>query len=60
MRGSARFIQASPGTVWAHASVPVDMLGLILESVTGRTLDRFFDEEINAAIGRCAGISGAS
>jgi hypothetical protein len=28
-----------PGVVWAYASVPVDLLSLILENVTGQTLE---------------------
>ncbi len=47
----AQKVEAPPGTVWAYASVPVDMLSLILENVSGRELDQFFNQEINAAIG---------
>jgi CubicO group peptidase (beta-lactamase class C family) len=47
----AQRVEAPQGTVWAYASVPVDMLSLILEKVSGRKLDQFFNEEINAAIG---------
>ncbi|MCH5377150.1 MAG: beta-lactamase family protein, partial [Planctomycetes bacterium] len=47
----AQRVEAPPGTVWAYASVPVDMLSLILEKVTTRKLGQFFNEEINAAIG---------
>ncbi len=47
----AQKVEAPPGAVWAYASVPVDMFSLILENVSGRKLDQFFDQEINAAIG---------
>ena len=47
----AQKVEAPPGTVRAYAPVPVDMLSLILENVSGRKLDQFFNEEINAAIG---------
>jgi CubicO group peptidase (beta-lactamase class C family) len=47
----AQTIEAPPGTVWAYASVPVDLLGLVIENVTGRTQEEFFNEHINAAIG---------
>lgn len=47
----AQTVEAPPGTVWAYASVPVDMLSLVIENLSGRTLDGFFNEHINAAIG---------
>jgi CubicO group peptidase (beta-lactamase class C family) len=37
--------------VWAYASVPVDMLSLIIENVTGQTHGQFFNEQIGSAIG---------
>lgn len=63
----AQTVEAAPGTVWAYASVPVDMLSLVIEDVTGRTLGEFFNGEINAAVGaapcewgRFSGHSGGS
>jgi CubicO group peptidase (beta-lactamase class C family) len=47
----AQTVEALPGMVWAYASVPVDILSLVIENVSGRTLERFFNEYINAAIG---------
>jgi CubicO group peptidase (beta-lactamase class C family) len=47
----AQRVEAPPGTLWAYASVPVDMLSLVIEDVTGQTLEEFFNAEINAAIG---------
>jgi CubicO group peptidase (beta-lactamase class C family) len=47
----AQRVEAAPGTVWAYASAPVDLLSLVIEDVTGHTLGEFFNAEINAAIG---------
>jgi CubicO group peptidase (beta-lactamase class C family) len=47
----AQTVEAPPGKVWAYASVPVDTLSLIIENVSGLTLESFFNEYINAAIG---------
>jgi CubicO group peptidase (beta-lactamase class C family) len=47
----AQAVEAPPGTVWAYASVPVDMLSLVIENVTGRTQEEFFNEHLGAAIG---------
>jgi len=47
----AQKVEAPAGTVWAYASVPVDMLSLIIENATGLKEDAFFNREINAAIG---------
>jgi CubicO group peptidase (beta-lactamase class C family) len=46
----AQTVEAPPGTVWAYASVPVDMLGLVIEDVTGRTQEEFFHTHLGAAI----------
>jgi CubicO group peptidase (beta-lactamase class C family) len=45
-----QMVEAPPGKVWAYASVPVDMLSLIIENVTGRTEEEFFHAEIGSAI----------
>jgi CubicO group peptidase (beta-lactamase class C family) len=44
-------VEGPPGVVWAYASVPVDLLSLVIESVSGRTLQAFFNEEIGRPIG---------
>jgi CubicO group peptidase (beta-lactamase class C family) len=60
-------MEAAPGTVWAYASAPVDMLSLVIEDATGQTLGEFFNAEINARVsavpsrwGRFAEHSGGS
>jgi CubicO group peptidase (beta-lactamase class C family) len=50
----AQTVESPPGEVWAYASVPVDMLSLILERAAGRTLGDFFNAEICAPIGAAA------
>jgi hypothetical protein len=47
----AQTVEAPPGTVWAYASVPVDMLSLIIEDVTDQRLEDFFSEHIGNVIG---------
>jgi len=47
----AQRVEAPPGTVWAYASAPVDMLSYVIEDVTGCTLGEFFNDEIASAIG---------
>jgi CubicO group peptidase (beta-lactamase class C family) len=47
----AQTVEAPPGTVWAYASVPVDLLSLVIENVTGRTEEEFFHAEIGSRIG---------
>jgi CubicO group peptidase (beta-lactamase class C family) len=47
----AQRVEAPPGTVWAYASVPVDLLSYVIEDVTGRSLGDFFNDEIGSAIG---------
>jgi CubicO group peptidase (beta-lactamase class C family) len=44
-------VEAAPGTVWAYASAPVDLLSLVVEDVSGKILGDFFNEQIAAAIG---------
>lgn len=44
-------VESPPGTVWAYASAPVDLLSYVIEDVTGRTLGDFFNDEIGSAIG---------
>ncbi|MGB9596558.1 MAG: serine hydrolase domain-containing protein [Candidatus Poribacteria bacterium] len=47
----AQMVESPPGTVWAYASVPVDMLSLIIEDVTDQRLEGFFSEHIGNVIG---------
>jgi CubicO group peptidase (beta-lactamase class C family) len=47
----AQRVETPPGTVWAYASAPVDLLSYVIEDVTGRTLGDFFNDEIGSAIG---------
>ncbi len=47
----AQRVEAAPGTLWAYSSTSVDLLSLVIESVTGQTLERFFNAEIDAATG---------
>ena len=44
-------VDAPPEAEWSYASVPVDLLSLIIEHVTGRTLADFFNDTINMPIG---------
>jgi CubicO group peptidase (beta-lactamase class C family) len=50
----AQTVESPPGEVWAYASVPVDMLSLIVERAAGRDLGDFFNAEICAPIGAAA------
>jgi hypothetical protein len=47
----AQTVESPPGTVWAYASVPVDMLSLVIENVSGQKMGDFFNEYINNVIG---------
>lgn len=47
----SQLVKSPPETVWAYASVPVDLLSLIIENVTGEIERDFFNQEINADIG---------
>lgn len=47
----AQTVESPPGTVWAYASVPVDMLSLVIENVSGQKMGDFFNKYINNAIG---------
>jgi len=44
-------VEAPPGTVWAYASAPIDLMSHIVENVTARTQRDFFNDEIHAPIG---------
>lgn len=44
-------VEAAPGTVWAYASAPVDLLSLVVEDVSGQILADFFNEQIAGPIG---------
>jgi CubicO group peptidase (beta-lactamase class C family) len=47
----AQRVEAAPGTLWAYSSASVDLLSLVVENVTGQTLEEFFNAEIDAAVG---------
>jgi CubicO group peptidase (beta-lactamase class C family) len=47
----AQTVESLPGTVWAYASVPVDMLSLVIENITGQKMGDFFNEYIDNPIG---------
>lgn len=47
----AQTVESPPGTVWAYASVPVDMLSLVIENISGQKMEDFFNEYINNVIG---------
>lgn len=47
----AQTVEAPPGKVWAYASAPVDLLSLIIEDVSGQTLEDFFSDYISKVIG---------
>ncbi|MEJ5233215.1 MAG: serine hydrolase domain-containing protein [Geminicoccaceae bacterium] len=46
-----RPLLAEPGTVWAYCSATADLLGLAVQTRTGRSVSAFFNEEIGARIG---------
>jgi CubicO group peptidase (beta-lactamase class C family) len=43
--------QHSPGSRWAYASAPVDLLSLITKNVSGRKLRDLFNQQVAAPIG---------
>ena len=45
-------LEFSPGTAWNY-SVATDVLGAVVERVSGMTLDRFFETRIFAPLGMC-------
>jgi CubicO group peptidase (beta-lactamase class C family) len=47
----SRRVEAAPEKVWAYSSSEVDVLSLIVENVTGKTLQAFFTQEIAGPIG---------
>lgn len=50
-RALGRALEAQPGSLWAYSSGPVDLLSLVVENVSGRTLAEFFNQEIGFPIG---------
>ena len=44
-------VRTTPGAEWSYASLPVDVLSLIAESVTGLTLGDFWQQQIGSRIG---------
>ena len=47
----AQTVEAPPGTLWAYASAPIDMMSYIVEDTSGRKLGDFFNDEITRPIG---------
>ena len=47
----SREVEAEPGTTWAYASAPVDLLSLVVEDVSGQLLGDFFNEHVSRPIG---------
>jgi CubicO group peptidase (beta-lactamase class C family) len=43
--------EGAPGTLWAYASAPVDLLSLIVEDVSGQSLVEFYQAHIAGPIG---------
>jgi CubicO group peptidase (beta-lactamase class C family) len=44
-------VTVPPETEWSYASLPVDLLSIVIQSATGRTLRDFFNQEIAGQIG---------
>ncbi len=44
-------VRTQPGLEWSYASLPVDVLSLVAENVTGTTLGTFWQQEIGSKIG---------
>jgi CubicO group peptidase (beta-lactamase class C family) len=44
-------VRTQPGLEWSYASLPVDVLSLVAENVTGMKLGTFWQQEIGATIG---------
>jgi CubicO group peptidase (beta-lactamase class C family) len=44
-------VRAQPGLEWSYASLPVDVLSLVAENVTGVKLGTFWQQEIGSTIG---------
>jgi CubicO group peptidase (beta-lactamase class C family) len=44
-------IKVPPETEWSYASLPVDLLSIVIQSATGNTARNFFNQEIAGKIG---------
>lgn len=44
-------LDSSPGSIWAYASAPVDLLSLVVENASGRKLRDLFNQQIAGPIG---------
>jgi CubicO group peptidase (beta-lactamase class C family) len=44
-------VRSQPGLEWSYASLPVDVLSLVAENVTGTKLGTFWQQEIGSKIG---------
>lgn len=44
-------VKVAPGLEWTYSSLPVDLLSLVIENDTKKTLEKFFNEQIGSKIG---------
>jgi CubicO group peptidase (beta-lactamase class C family) len=44
-------VKVPPETEWSYASLPVDLLSIVIQSATGKTVRDFFNQEIAGKIG---------
>ena len=44
-------VKVPPETEWSYASLPVDLLSIVIQSATGKTVRYFFNQEIAGKIG---------
>jgi CubicO group peptidase (beta-lactamase class C family) len=44
-------VRTTPGAEWSYASLPVDVLSLMTENITGLTLGNFWQQQIGSVIG---------
>ena len=44
-------VKVSPETEWSYASLPVDLLSILIQRATGKTVRDFFNQEIAGKIG---------
>ena len=44
-------VKVPPETEWSYASLPVDLLSIVIQSATGKTVRNFFNPEIAGKIG---------
>jgi CubicO group peptidase (beta-lactamase class C family) len=47
----SRPVKVAPDTEWSYSSLPVDLLSIVVQDVTGTTLRNFFNQQIASPIG---------